>query len=143
MKIHEKSLLGIRVYGFNTYRNADYINTCPPADVPELVVDTKSAKDSFLDMIFSINPRTKLPDCDVSVFMSKNTSDSVKKFVQDNLLSDNGGVSDTSKYPDLPDSVIADYTRSQGETIYQYRDRIFAMVRKNYNESKKVKDDKS
>ena len=136
-KLHEKSLLGIRCYGYNTYRGAQNLNYPDNVDNFQpafLESDTKSSTDALLDSIFAVDPLTKLPSGDISVFLSKNTSDSVKKFIQDNLLADNGVKADSSKYPDLPDSVIADYTRSSDETAYQYRDRILSVMRSNYNE---------
>lgn len=147
-KLHEKSLLGIRCYGFNTYRGAESLNYPDNEDFTKpafLESDTKSSADALLDSIFAVDPLTKLPSGDISVFLSKNTSDSVKKFIQDNLLSDNGGHADSSKYPDLPDSVIAEYTRSFDETAYQYRDRIISVMRKNYQDyhSKSKEGDKS
>lgn len=143
MKLHEKSLLGRRVYGFNTTRGAEFINYPLDEEMPVLEEDIKSQIDSVLDSIFSIDPRTKLPTGDIGVFMNKNTSDEVKKYIQDNLLADNGGVSDTSKYGSLPDSVIADYMRNQDETIYQYRDRVISIMRNNVAEYKSKKNDKS
>lgn len=137
MKLHEKSLLGRRVYGFNTTRGAESLNYPVLSEQPVLNEDTKSQIDSVLDSIFAIDHRTKLPTGDIAIFLNSNTSDEVKKYIQDNLLADNGGVSDTSKYGSLPDSVIADYMRNQDETIYQYRDRIISVMRKNRSESKK------
>lgn len=139
MKLHENNPVGIRCYGFGTYRNCQDMDF-PIVEVrPELKEDKISAVDSLLDSIFAVNPRTKLPDCDITVFMSSNTSDSVKKYIQDNLLADNGGCADSSKYPDLPDSVIADYARSSDENIYQYRDRMVKLMRENYKEYKSKK----
>ena len=100
MKLHEKSLLGFRVYGYNTFRGCQNIEFTPLVNVDDPFIDSKSAKDSLLDSIFDLNPRTGLPDCDISVFYSKNTSDSVRKFIQDNLLVDNGVKADSSRYPE-------------------------------------------
>lgn len=132
----------MRVYGYNSTRGAEFISYPVDEDKPVLKEDTKSQVDAVLDSIFAIDPRTKLPVGDLGVFTNKNTSDEVRRYIQDNLLADNGGVSDTSKYGSLPDSVIADYMRNQDETIYQYRDRVISIMRQNAKEYNK-KDDKS
>ena len=138
MKLHEKSLLGHRVYGYNTYRGAEAHNYPDNYDVETSPIsETKSSVDLLLDSIFSTNPKTKLPDCDIQVFLGKAASPEVRRYIQDNLLADNGGVSDSSKYGSLPDDVIADYARSSDETAYQYRDRIVRLMRENYSQYKK------
>lgn len=142
MKLHEKSLLGKRVYGYNTTRGAEFLSFPVEEEKPVLKVDTKSQIDAVLDSIFAVDSLTKLPIGDLGVFTNKNTSEEVRRYIQDNLLADNGGVSDTSKYGDLPDSVIADYMRNSDETIYQYRDRVVSIMRQNAKEYQK-KDDKS
>lgn len=131
-----KNSTGRRCFGFNSYRSADF-DFIEPVEREVLSDDIKTVKDSLLDSIFSIDVRTKLPSGDISVFLSENTSDSVKKFIQDNLLSDNGGVSDTSKYDGLSDDIIAKYMRNHDESIYQYRDRMLSVLRENYAEYKK------
>lgn len=144
MRIDQLTPVGCRAYGYTSFRSLKDLEVVIPDQPKDPFPDRPSAKDVLLDQIFAVNPVTKLPDSDIQVFMNKNTNDQIKKFIQDNLLADNGGVSDSSKY-DLPDEVIAEYTRSSSESAYQYRDRIISLMRKNYSEyrNNSFKGDKS
>lgn len=140
MKIHNLTPAGIRAYGYTSFRSLQDLDIILPDLKDDPFPDRKSSKDVLLDQIFAINPVTKLPDSDIQVFMNKNTNDSVKKFIQDNLMSDSGVTADTSQYG-LPDDVVAEYTRSSSESVYQYRDRIIKLMRENYSQYKKKEKD--
>lgn len=83
----------------------------------------KSEKDNLLDLIYSPDPVTKLPNSDVSVYLSANTNPQVKQFILDNLLYSNSSMTP----PAIPDGVDVDLTdlhRFEAETPYEYAQRI-------------------
>lgn len=128
--ISEISLIGKKALGFTMYdqiKDVDFPQHKPvdPED------EKKSPDDIIFDEIFSVDPITLLPDGDIACFMSENTSDSVRSFISQNLLRENGSLSDTTKFEGLSDDVIAEFTRGGDETIESYRSRLVDYVRNN------------
>lgn len=131
MNVTDLSVFGQRCCGHNTYRDLQTIDLVPFPDEKKLDDDTLSADEQLLRNIFSIDPVTKLPSGDIAIFVNKNTSDSVRKYIQENLLHPMNADHDSSGYPDLSDDDIALYTRSADETVYQYRDRLLSALKEN------------
>lgn len=136
MKVTDLSVFGSRCCGHNTYRDLHAIDLIPFSEQKKLVDDTLSADEQLLRNIFAIDPVTKLPSGDIALFVNNNTSDSVRKYIQDNLLHPMNGEHDSIGYPDLTDEDIAFYTRSADETVYQYRDRLLSTLKENSKEKK-------
>lgn len=97
----------------------------------------------LFDIIFAVNPLTKLPDGDIAVFMNQNTSPEVRQFIQQNLQTE---VPDNLLAPTVSDSDLEkfggadgfeNFRRRNGESIENYRDRVIDFVK----ELNKPKDD--
>lgn len=136
MKVTDLSVFGSRCCGHNSYRDLQNIDLIPFSEKQNLDDDTVSADEQLLRNIFAVDPVTKLPSGDIALFMNKNTSDSVRKYIQDNLLHPMNGEHDSSGYPDLSDDDIAFFTRSADETVYQYRDRLLSQLKFKEKEKK-------
>lgn len=128
--ISEISLVGKKALGFTLYHQIKDVDfpQCKPVDPED---ERKSSDDVIFDEIFSVNPVTLLPDGDIACFMSENTSEAVRSFIAQNLLRENGVVSDTTKFDGLSDDDIAEFTRGGDETIESYRSRLVSYVRSN------------
>lgn len=123
---------GERVRG---YRCFEYL---PSLEVE--VVDFKRAdlhNATLFDSIFAIDERTKLPQGDIAVYMSENTSPEVRQFIQQNLLHENNAVLPENG-KDLDDDVIASLTRGKSESVSQYRDRVISWLKQSIRETSDV-----
>lgn len=132
--ISEISLVGKKSLGFTIYdqiKDVDFPQS-KPVDPDD---EKKSPDDVIFDEIFAVDPVTLLPDGDIACFMSENTSESVRSFIAQNLLHENGGLSDMSKFDGLSDDDIAEFTRGGDETIESYRSRLVSYVRNNSQSS--------
>ena len=79
------------------------------------LADKKSQSDLLLDMIFEVDPRTKLPRGDISQYLGKETADDVRKFIEKSLLNDHKGYDPVDKlnkeYSNLSDDFIVGMMR--------------------------------
>lgn len=108
----------------------------PIIDLPIFERD-KPHEASLFDSIFAIDERTKLPQGDLAVFMSENTSPEVKQFIQQNLLQQNNlELPENGK--DLDDDIISALTRGSGESVSSYRDRVMDWLKQSMRESHDV-----
>lgn len=85
--------------------------------------------DDIFSIIFSVNPKTKLPDGDIVQFMSEKTSPEIRDYIQRQLMNPIDLPSDGGKYDGLDDDTIAAYTRHSYESVTEYRDRMYSVVR--------------
>lgn len=122
------SNIGRRAYGFAEYRNRKGV---APRSVKIEVKqsDVVSSKDALFQRIFSVNPKTLLPDGDILTFMNANTPPEVARFIEQNLMYDNGIKSDASGFEGLDDDTIAELTRNQYERVDEYAARCFDYVK--------------
>lgn len=89
----------------------------------------ESSEDSLLKGIYVPDSITGLPQSDISVFMSKNTSPEVREFIRQQVMSPNGVSPDASvQYSSLDDDVIVQLTRNQSESLDDYRNRVVSFV---------------
>lgn len=123
-------------YGYPEYRSCEKVLVDVYEEKEEEKPDQLPKSEQLFDLIFSVNPRTKLPDGDIAMFMNDNTSPEVREFIRQNLMSDNGLETDGAKYNGLDDDTIALYTRNQGESLSQYRDRMYGVVYGQYQQRK-------
>lgn len=123
-------------YGYPEYRACEKVLVDVYEEKEEEKPDQLPKSEQLFDLIFSVNPRTKLPDGDIAMFMNDNTSPEVREFIRQNLMSDNGLETDGAKYNGLDDDTIALYTRNQGESLSQYRDRMYGVVYGQYQQRK-------
>lgn len=100
--------------------------------------DTTKVDDSVLDVIFSVNPLTLLPDGDLSVFLNDNTSPEVRDYIARNLMLDNPEQSDISGdyRGKLSDDDIVLYARNDGESAADYRYRVYNALKQDIEHAK-------
>lgn len=132
MKRFELSPLGISVGGYHLYSTI-YEDEVPFLDIPDSgVVENQDPNKSLFDIVFSVDPRTNLPQGDLAIYMSDKVSPEVKRFIELNLHSpvsiDADGRGD---YRALSDDDIAMFTRGADESISSYRSRLFDFVKAN------------
>lgn len=74
-----------------------------PQDCPEneRIEPVRTSKDDLLDLIFAIDPVTGFPSGSISQYLSDNTSDEVRDFIEKNILVDLPSQTDYS----LPEAV--------------------------------------
>lgn len=130
----------VAAFGYREYANLKDIVIENVID-EDIKVDVKDQKERLFDEIFGVDPRTKLPNSDVALFLSDNTAPEIKDFIVNQLLSDNHLSDDGARYDGLDDDVIAQYTRSSDESIDSYRNRIFGDLVKNYQADKSNQND--
>ena len=125
-------------FGFPEYKNAkgrEYVRILKKESLPEPITD---AERLFMT-IYSVNPRTHLPDGDIAMFMSSNTAPEIRDFIAKNLMQDYGAQVDGAKYDGIDDDTLAMYTRNQGESYQDYRDRMYGVVYRQYQDRKASK----
>lgn len=81
----------------------------------------------LFDKIFAVNPVTNLPDGDIAVFMSENTSPEIKAFIQSQLMTPNGQQSDTS-FAGLSDDDLSVLSRGADESLTAYASRMRSVI---------------
>lgn len=125
-------------FGFPEYRNVkgrEYVRM-PRAEVrQEPITDSERL---FME-IYSVNPRTHLPDGDIALFMGENTAPEIRDYISKNLMQDYGAKVDSAKYNGVDDDTLAMYIRNQGESLQDYRDRMYEVVYRQYQERKASK----
>lgn len=137
MKI--ESILGERAYGYPEF--------WPLRDLEYQEVEHKKREDGapdnlqlMFDNIFAVDPRTGLPSCDVSVFLSENTSPEIKQFIAANLMREHVGEVDAHLSDGIDDDVVAELTRGSSEGSAAYRNRVYKFLE---NERKAIDSSRS
>lgn len=134
MKISEKSPLGVRAYGFNMSRDLA-VNDYPdyPIDETALMVEPDaSSEQNLFDMVFSVDPITKLPSGDLAMLLSKNTHPDVKAFITTQLMNPTNVQAEASgKFSVLSDDDIVALSRDSNESLESYRYRVFEFLKAN------------
>lgn len=99
----------------------------PLSDTP--VKEISSPNDSFLQLVYGLDPVTRLPSNDISVLMSDKVNPELKLWIQQNLMVD---VS-SAAMPTLPDGISdADafsLARDSRESVKEYCDRLNTFFR--------------
>lgn len=117
-------------FGFNmsrSLRDSEFVD--PKDEVKEKSFDPSMEK-SLFEQIFSIDPVTGLPQGDLAVFMSENTSPEVKRFIEMNLHQPYNVDGDTSGRQGLTDDDVAAYMRESNESVRDYAARMLGEVMK-------------
>lgn len=104
-----------------------------PLEVDKVdLADKKSSTDLLLDMIFEVDPRTKLPRGDISQYLGKETADDVRKFIEKSLLNDHKGYDSVDKlnkeYSNLSEDFIVGMMRKDNESKEDYLERMSNFV---------------
>lgn len=132
LKVNDKS-----AFGYPEFKQIQNIHVYSvPSKVNEGGV-VRSETDNLFDQIFSVDPRTLLPNGDIAIWMSQNTSPEIRNFISQNLMSPVPLDSDGAKYDGLTDDDVAMFTRNQGESIADYRSRLFSHLKSNVDAERK------
>lgn len=117
-------------FGFNMFRSlfdAEFVDLRD--EVKEKSFDPSMEK-SLFDQIFTVDPVTGLPQGDLAIFMSENTSPEVKRFIEMNLHQPYNVDGDTSGRQGLSDDDVAAYMRDSSESVRDYAARMLDEVMK-------------
>lgn len=117
-----------------------------PDNVPELVQDRHDAKDSFLSIVFSVDPLTKLPTGDLQYMVSDKVNPEVKQWVIQNLLLDTSAAKAPAAPRGLSDDDVMALVRQPNESSQAYMNRVNMFAKTNqeiYDRLAKVASDRS
>lgn len=97
-------------------------------------VEVADASKSILQIIYALDPVTKLPTGDIMCYLASSTPPEIKKYIMDNLMSDTS----SARMPSLPDGLDEDTVfqlerrveNGQFESLSSYRERINAYMQK-------------
>lgn len=135
-KLKEFSAIGHRLSGFNMYRDIAErdIEVGKPFEFVE--VENTDMNKSLFDLVFSVNPITKLPVGDIAMLLGDQVNPDIKRFIELNLMNPNGLDSDSAgEFSALDDDTIADFMRNPNESLGEYRDRMFQVLRDEHTKS--------
>lgn len=96
---------------------------------PDYAVSDVSPNDTLLKLIYSMDERTKCPTGDLTFFVNEKANPEVKKFILDNLMFDVSSAAKPS-LGDLPDDLILELTRKDGEDLEAYAERLNSEVKR-------------
>lgn len=126
--MRKDSILGNRSFGYPEFKPLKG-QEFKPTKIKKKKSSTKSSVDSLLDTIFGLDPVTRLPSGDLTIYMSDKTSPEVREFIRSQLLSDNSSKNENISVNGLSDDDIIAFSRNSGESSSSYRDRILELLR--------------
>lgn len=94
-------------------------------DVAKVEVKEDASK-QLLDIVFSKDPFTRLPNSDVALFLSKDVDPSIREFISQNLMSPISPKS--SGVPDEFSDVCFDLIRGDNESALDYASRVESLI---------------
>lgn len=103
-----------------------YMNL-PKNEFPEIegVKVMKTDLDNALDAIYCPDEKTGLPKGDLVLYMSKNTPQDIRTFIQNNLLFPQAHMQGVSKEQE---ELLFDYMRKDGESNLEYANRMQSVL---------------
>lgn len=78
----------------------------------------------LLDAIYSINPKTRLPNGDIACYLSSETSPEVKKYILDNLMLDTSQSASATIPDGIDDDTAFALQRGASESLSAYTERL-------------------
>lgn len=121
---------GLMAFGFNMSRCLRDSDFAEPEEVVQEKFFDPSMEKSLFEQIFTVDPVTGLPQGDLAIFMSENTSPEVKRFIEMNLHQPYNVDGDTSGRQGLTDDDVVTYMRESNETVRAYAARMLDEVMK-------------
>lgn len=140
MTYSDLSPLGRRAGGFREYvilLDKDFV--AEEVDVAHVSKDVRrDPNEQLFDVVFAVNPVTRLPQGDIALFMSENTSPDIKRFIEMQLHKPMHLDPDVkaADLPNVSDDDIAYFTRNVNESIADYRQRVYQRIRSDYETAK-------
>lgn len=112
-------------FGFNEFRSLKgKVITRKFSDDKEVI--SRDENQHLFDLIFTVNPVTKLPSGDVQQYLSESVNPQIREFIRQQFLQpSNGGVIDSHG---LSDDEINDLSRHSGESFIDYKNRMVDYV---------------
>lgn len=136
MTYSDLSPLGRRAGGFREFETL--LDAAYVADEVDTSNQSKEVRkdpnEQLFDVVFAVNPITRLPQGDIAVFMSENTSPDIKRFIEMQLHKPMQLDADVkaADLPNVSDDDIAYFTRNVNESIADYRQRVYQRIRSDY-----------
>lgn len=118
-----------------------------PQDIPEneRIEPVRTSQDDLLDLIFAIDPVTGFPSGSLAQYLSDNTSDEVRDFIEKHILVDLPSLTDSSlpeavnmAFRELEPDFQLNLMRKPFESLGEYEHR----VKTYFNEIQKSEHDK-
>lgn len=132
------------------FRDFEGLKDCTfyPSENSEISLPSNSLKgEELFNIIFSVDPVTGLPQGDLAVFMSENTSPEVKQYITQNLMLDVSSSAAPSVMAkdssSLDDDMINQLSRGSFESLSDYRDRMINFVKSQRDDLQKMNNNES
>ena len=113
---------------------------CQNPEIEREVVEHSGTANLILQQIYASDPVTRLPSSDIMCFLSSDTPQEVRLFIQQNLMSpvtaEKVGLSS-----DMDSADIAELTRGVDEDSHTYASRVSAFMQKHVEEANRLKVD--
>lgn len=121
------------MYKYHHARNQKsiYDNSVVPVFDDEKPMESHDASLPFLKLVYSVNPKTKLPNGDLQYMVSDKSNPEVKAWVLQNLMMDNGQSSTPSLTKGIDDDSILQLVRHPYEDRQTYVNRVNQFMREN------------
>jgi len=113
---------------FSFYKNLD-LSKCDILVEPDFDESTDSLK-QILDEIFSVDPKSGLPNGDLAYWLSPDGNPAVKNWLENNLLKPR--VSTKHNLEGVTDDMIEEFSRRSDESVTEYSLRLNEL----YNQAK-------
>lgn len=88
---------------------------------PEFVL-SDTQLDRIIREVFSVNPRTGIPNGDLAYYLSPDGNPQIKDWLTNNLLKPR--VTSKTSLEGVTDDMIVEFSRKSGESVLQYAERL-------------------
>ena len=111
---------------------------CQNPEIEREVVEHSGTANLILQQIYAPDPVTRLPCSDIRCFLSSDTPNEVRLFIQQNLMSP-VTAEKVGLASDMDSDTIAELTRGVEEDSHTYASRVSAFMQKHVDEVKSLK----
>lgn len=111
---------------------------CQNPEIEREVVEHSGTANLILQQIYAPDPVTRLPSSDIMCFLSSDTPQEVRLFIQQNLLSP-VTAEKIGLATDMDADTIAELTRGVDEDSHIYASRVSAFMQKHVAEANRLK----
>ena len=111
---------------------------CKNPEIVREVVEHSGTTNLILQQIYAPDPVTRLPSSDIVCFLSSDTPQEVRLFIQQNLMSP-VTAEKVGLASDMDSDTIAELTRGVDEDSHTYASRVSAYMQKHVDEVNRLK----
>ena len=111
---------------------------CKNPVIEREVVEHNGTANLILQEIYASDPVTRLPSSDIMCFLSSDTPNEVRLFIQQNLMSP-VTAEKVGLASDMDSDTIAELTRGVDEDSHSYASRVSAFMQKHVDEANRLK----